>query len=582
MSTLQRLGEGIGKFFSLETLDTRLEAPRDLKKRQAIIQSATPSRWKTLEFRFYLACFAVVVPLMFKTAAEASNETNPNYWIYKGVLSNGWIFGRKVDNTDQQYRFFRDNFPMLIALLVVHVLSRRLVQKVAPSVSRTTFDMYTGLLVLFGLHGFNCFKILLHVTVEFFIGRLSNKNRKLSIILLWGYGIGTLFINAKYRKFKFGSLLPFLSFMDSFEGMIERWDVFFNFTLLRMLSFNLDYIAHNQDDRAPPECTKAKTSEDSIPLSETPEETTCDSDELFYNERKRLDAWSPTSDYSFSKCLSYTFYTPLFIAGPILTFNDYLFQSRNPLPSIEPRRIAIYGARLLFCILTMEFILHYIYVVVVSKAKAWYNDTPFQISMIGLFNLNIIWLKLLIPWRMFRFWALCDQIDTPENMIRCVNNNYSALQFWRAWHRSYNKFVIRYIYVPLGGSKNRLLASLAVFTFVAIWHDIELRLLIWGWAIVLFLLPEIIATQLIAPYKDKPWYRFVCGLGGVCNIWMMMLANLYGFCLGQDGMKPFLDSLLTADGIKFLLVANACLFIAVQVMFELREMEYRRGVNVKC
>ena len=35
---------------------------------------------------------------------------------------------------------------------------------------------------------------------------------------------------------------------------------------------------------------------------------------------------------------------------------------------------------------------------------------------------------------------------------------------------------------------------LAVFTFVALWHDINLRLLMWGWMVVLFVLPEIIAS----------------------------------------------------------------------------------------
>ena len=27
---------------------------------------------------------------------------------------------------------------------------------------------------------------------------------------------------------------------------------------------------------------------------------------------------------------------------------------------------------------------------------------------------------------------------------------------------------------------------LAVFTFVALWHDINLKLLVWGWLVVLF------------------------------------------------------------------------------------------------
>ncbi|GMF64308.1 unnamed protein product [[Candida] boidinii] len=260
-----------------------------------------------------------------------------------------------------------------------------------------------------------------------------------------------------------------------------------------------------------------------------------------------------------------------------------MYQTKTTLPSINWKRTLIYGLRLLFCILVMEFLLHYMYVVAVAKTKAWKGDTPFQISMIGLFNLNIIWLKLLIPWRLFRLWALLDGIDPPENMIRCMDNNYSAMSFWRAWHRSYNKWVVRYLYIPLGGSKNRILSTLATFSFVAVWHDIDLKLLVWGWLIVLFLLPEIILTQVFKPYQNEWWFRHVCALGAVINIWMMMLANLYGFCLGKDGLVMLLREMFTTlDGFVFFITSAICLFVGAQVMFELRESEKRRGIDVKC
>lgn len=590
----------ISYFLSLEALDYRLGPSKDPKHRQQIIKSATPSRWNTLEFRIYYVCFAIVVPLMIRAGMTASNETNPNYPIYQGILSKGWIFGRKVDNSDSQYRFFRDNLVQIAALLILHCGSRHLVNCIHRT-SRTSFDLICGLIFLFAIHGFNCLKILFHVTIEFFLGKVAKKSHRLGIILLWIYGVSTLFINDKYRLVRFGQLWSPLSFMDSFTGLVARWDVFFNFTLLKMLSFNLDYIKRMNDisegvASVALQSHKAKLSDETeeIPLNDKSledkesinAETTAEAqmiDEMLVNDRRRMDAPFPISDYSFSNYLAYCFYTPLFIAGPIITFNDYLFQSRHTLPSVTWKRTALYGIRLLGCILMMEVILHYLYVVAVSKAHAWRGDTPFEISMIGLFNLNIIWLKLLIPWRIFRFWALCDGIDPPENMIRCVDNNYSALQFWRAWHRSYNKWIIKYIYIPLGGSHNRILASLAVFSFVAIWHDIELRLLIWGWLIVVFLLPEIILTKLFNPYRGKSWYRFVCGLGAVGNIWLMMLANIYGFCLGKEGSKQLLNDMLTTQhGLGFFVIACICLGIAVQVMFEQRESEMRRGIYVKC
>lgn len=42
---------------------------------------------------------------------------------------------------------------------------------------------------------------------------------------------------------------------------------------------------------------------------------------------------------------------------------------------------------------------------------------------------------------------------------------------------------------------------LIVFTFVALWHDISLKLLAWGWLIWIFILPETIATKIFTEKK---------------------------------------------------------------------------------
>ena len=293
-----------------------------------------------------------------------------------------------------------------------------------------------------------------------------------------------------------------------------------------------------------------------------------------------------------------------------------MFQVRYMPASISTSRTIYYGIRFLISLLTMEVMLHFFYAVAISKAQpAWHLYSPFQVSMIGYFNLHIIWLKLMLPWRFFRLWALIDGMDPPENMVRCVSDNYSALAFWRGWHRSFNRWIVRYIYIPLGGSGGRatqgqwgmvrsMANMLAVFTFVALWHDIQLRLLIWGWLVTLLVLPEVLAGFL---FPKKNWqnrreaYRIICGIGAVGNILMMMAANLVGFAVGLDGLKGmvqgivgsymglcfFLHSfwhfvLILLAGIIYLFTACATLFVGVQVMFEIREQELRHGIKMTC
>lgn len=305
--------------------------------------------------------------------------------------------------------------------------------------------------------------------------------------------------------------------------------------------------------------------------------------------------------------IAYMLYSPLYLAGPILTFNDYVSQQRYTPLSLTRTRTLLYGIRFLLTLLCMELILHYIYAVAISKSSPdWSLFTAGQLSMLAFFNLHIIWLKLLIPWRFFRLWALIDGIDPPENMVRCMSNNFSAFGFWRGWHRSFNRWIVRYIYIPLGGGGKRSATDkpsssrpsglsakvqqirnfLLVFTFVAIWHDINLRLLMWGWLITLFVLPEVLATMLFPAnrWRSKPTaYRILCGVGCVGNVLMMMIANLVGFALGLDGLKDLLASLTGSySGIAFLVSCCVVLFVGVQVMFEIREDELRAGINLKC
>lgn len=146
-----------------------------------------------------------------------------------------------------------------------------------------------------------------------------------------------------------------------------------------------------------------------------------------------------------------------------------------------------------------------------------------------------------------------------------------------------------YIYIPLGGSGNAVVSIVLVFTFVALWHDLSLKLLMWGWLVSLFILPEIIAARVLSKdrYGSYWWYRHVCALGGVINVLMMMTANLVGFVIGTDGISYLWKQILSSSsgehnqtcwnriieltdspfpGVQFMITACGVLFAGVQVM----------------
>ncbi|USW59367.1 Putative membrane bound O-acyl transferase, MBOAT [Septoria linicola] len=555
----------------------------------------------TVEYYVYYLALLTIPFMMFKSVYDVSKPSHPGYKKLEPLLEDGWIPGRKVDNSDAQYAGFRENIPYMAILLILHPLLRRAYEAVkstpknggkdadadARLQNRVTFDLFFALILIVALHGISSLKVLTILYLNYQIA--TALPRQYVAVTTWVFNIGILFANELCQGYKFADLaavtLPptitsadksaganWGTWLDSFGGLIPRWEILFNITVLRLIAFSFDHLWMLDRIASSPIEKKGL-------------------DPANLSERERTSVGAKPSDFTFRNYLAYVLYSPLYLAGPIINFNDYISQSRYPMPTTSRSRIIPYAIRFVLCLLCMELVLHFLYAVAISKSNPdWNIYSPFQLSMLGYFNLHVIWLKLLLPWRFFRLWSLIDGIDPPENMVRCMSDNYSALAFWRGWHRSFNRFVVRYIYVPLGGSSHGkvrgILNFLAVFTFVALWHDINLRLLMWGWLITLFVLPEILATLAFPAkkWKDRPeQYRWLCGVGAVGNILMMMAANLVGFAVGLDGLRGLVDGIIgNWGGRVFLLAAMATLFVGAQIMFEVREAEKRRGVSMKC
>lgn len=525
------------------------------------------ARWSSLEFKVYYALACIVIPIMVWIPVSLSSPSNPNYPFYQMRLSNGWLFGRRIDNSDAQYRSFRNNLPPLLIGAFAFLLSKFLRVHYATvnpgnNLYLIPFNVGCSLVMILALHGTSALKVLAIVSANYGIAKTCRGSRA-GPALTWMFNAAVLFLNERYGGYRFGDIIPGLEYLDTIQGAYPRWHVSFNITMLRLVSFSMDHYWACQPQHPP-------SSEDtgSAQLS----------------EKQRQSMAHPEGMYSYMNYIAYVLYPPLYIAGPIMTFNDFIWQHRRPTP-ISTQTTIKYLLRFVVSFMTMEFILHFMYVVAIKDRKAWVGASPAQISMIGFWNLMIVWLKLLIPWRFFRLWALMDGIDPPENMVRCMANNYSTLGFWRSWHRSYNLWVIRYIYIPLGGANNVVVNTVLVFSFVALWHDLTFRLLAWGWLVSLFIIPELCAVYLLPASKfgQRPWYRHVCALGAVFNIMMMMAANLVGFVVGVEGVSFFAKQLFgTVEGVRFLVGVVFCLFVGAQLMFEYREEEMRRGVFRRC
>jgi D-alanyl-lipoteichoic acid acyltransferase DltB (MBOAT superfamily) len=99
-------------------------------------------------------------------------------------------------------------------------------------------------------------------------------------------------------------------------------------------------------------------------------------------------------------------------------------------------------------------------------------------------------------------------------------------------------------------------------------------------------LPEVLASWVFPArkWKDSPdAYRWLCGVGAVGEILMLMVANLVGFALGLDGLNGLIKGVVSSwEGQVFFWASCGAFFVGAQVMFEWRENEKRKGIVMKC
>ena len=289
-------------------------------------------------------------------------------------------------------------------------------------------------------------------------------------------------------------------------------------------------------------------------------------------------------NYSFLAFVGYFFYPPLFIAGPTLAYNAWISQVIRPQQTFSLTRKLTYLLRIVFALCLLELSIHFLYFPSIANSEKhkhlWTTFSAYEMAIVSYLILNWIWyrlrrLKFLVIWRFFRLWAIMDGIESVENLSKCMSNSYSLEEFWRMWHRAFNQWLIRYLFIPLGGSKYKMYNVWAVFGFVAIWHDLTLHLLVWGWGICVILVPEMVLKAFFNgkrfdEFRKTIAYNWLCACAGATTGFTLIFVNMVGFSYGIDGLSAMFAKLTAPSG---LLVLGKCWFFAVLEVHFLRSLK---------
>ncbi|XP_052204254.1 membrane-bound O-acyltransferase gup1 isoform X2 [Diospyros lotus] len=421
-----------------------------------------------------------------------------------------------------------------------------------------------SLVYLSYLHGACLIFILLIASVNFLLVKIFGRKKYFPFVL-WIFNICILICNRVFEGYRFSSFGHHLAYLDNFRGTF-RWHICFNFVTLRLISFGYDYhwACHN------PHFDQKKH------ILSCPK---CSSGQSCYLllQEKNLQS----GNFSFGIYLSYLVYAPLYIAGPILSFNAFASQLDTPQKNYLLRQVVWYGLRWFFSFFLMELMTHFLYYNAFAISGLWKQLSPMEVFIVGYGVLNFMWLKFFLIWRYFRFWALVSGIEAPENMPKCINNCYNLESFWKNWHASFNKWLVRYMYIPLGGSQRKLVNIWVVFTFVAVWHDLEWKLLSWAWLTCIFFVPEMIVKsaaktfQVHSAFEDFI-FRELSAVAGSITITCLMVANLVGYVIGPSGMNWLVSRFLQKEGLPTLGGMFVTFYVGTKLMFHIRDAKQRR------
>lgn len=144
------------------------------------------------------------------------------------------------------------------------------------------------------------------ISASFFIG-CTFKGSKWNPILTWSFNLLVLFVNEYYDGYRFSRMLgSSWQWLDDLEGFQARWHILFNFAMLRLVSFNMDYYWA---------CRSTYEGLKDHPEYEVPRQ-----------DKDRINNPLMDNQYNYLNFLAYILYTPLLLCGPIITYNDFISQ----------------------------------------------------------------------------------------------------------------------------------------------------------------------------------------------------------------------------------------------------------------
>ncbi|KAM9727977.1 protein-cysteine N-palmitoyltransferase HHAT [Menidia menidia] len=257
--------------------------------------------------------------------------------------------------------------------------------------------------------------------------------------------------------------------------------------------------------------------------------------------------WNPADHGGLVQLLwlfSYTFYHPFFYNGPIITYKAYTeqmqrFAEEGNKDESALRYLLLRSGRIILWWCIAEFMIHSMYMHSIQSNETYIEILPpWALGGLALALVQFFYVKYLV---LFGFPSMLATLDglVPPKLPRCVSIMYSFTGMWRHFDEGLYRWLIRYIYVPLGGSRHgpiyKVLSTGLAFGFVCLWHGGHDYLRYWAlmnWAGVLVenSLKFLFASSFVQPMAEQNlsmvMQRRCVALLSAFSTAMLILSNL--------------------------------------------------------
>ncbi|XP_056632991.1 protein-cysteine N-palmitoyltransferase Rasp isoform X1 [Diorhabda sublineata] len=278
-------------------------------------------------------------------------------------------------------------------------------------------------------------------------------------------------------------------------------------------------------------------------------------------------------NYNLLDVLSYCLYPPTVLTGPFILYNEYQANYYfKEVYLVKFKQFCKNICRTIIWYIFCHICLHFVYV----------SATGFHPQMIKRFNSWSLYgygyamgqffhLKYVVLYGMSTSFASFEDIKVPC-LPRCIGRIHLYSEMWKFFDPGLYNFLIKNIYLPLTNiTTSKPIRSFICFSFVYVWHGLDIHILIWallnysGLMIEDFLWPKKVNEKIIV-YKQS-WKRrkdcfiaaFLLGLSAISNFY---------FFAGADVGHLFFERIFSDYyGNVILIVALYC---CCQISYELK------------